>query len=118
MKKFLVDENAGFSIVKYLRNQGFDTKFVSELYPSRNDAFLMKIAFKERRIIVTNDKDFGYLVFKSKLPAVAIILFRFKDESPTLKINTVETILNLPKEKVLNHLIVASENKIRIRSII
>ena len=31
-------------------------------------------ADQEDRIIVTNDKDFGYLVFKSNVPALAVIL--------------------------------------------
>lgn len=46
MKKFLVDENAGFTIVKYLREQGFYTKFVSELFPSRDDIFIMEKAYQ------------------------------------------------------------------------
>ncbi|MHB8338567.1 MAG: DUF5615 family PIN-like protein [Ignavibacteriaceae bacterium] len=115
MMKFLVDENVGFTIVKYLRDLGFDTKFVSELFPSCDDIFIMETAYQEKRIIITNDKDFGYLIFRSSLQALAIILLRFNDESPTLKINAINTILSLPEEKVLNHFIVASEDKIRIR---
>ncbi len=74
MIKFLVDENAGYSIIKYLREQNYDTKSVSELFPSRDDIFIMGKADQEDRIIVTNDKDFGYLVFKSNVPALAVIL--------------------------------------------
>ena len=55
------------------------------------------------------------MIFKSNLPAFAIILLRFDDESPMLKIEAIKTILNLPEEKVFDHFIVASENKIRIR---
>lgn len=113
--KFLVDENVGLTIVKYLREQGFDVKFVSEIFPSKDDVFLMRNAYEEKRVIITNDKDFGYLIFKSNLPALAIILLRFDDESPMLKIEAIKTILNLPEEKVFDHFIVASENKIRIR---
>ena len=115
MIKFIIDENVGFTIVKYLRDQGFDTKSVSELFPARDDTFIIKRAYQEGRIIITNDKDFGYLIFKSGLPALSIILLRFDDESPVLKINAIKTILSLPEEKVQNHFIVASENKIRIR---
>jgi len=113
--KFLIDENVGITITKYLRDQGFDTKSVSELYPSRNDSTIINNAKKEERIIVTNDKDFGYLIFKSKLSSSSIILFRFKEENPTEKINAIRTILGFPEEKILNHFIVADENKIRIR---
>jgi predicted nuclease of predicted toxin-antitoxin system len=115
MMKFLIDENVGFTIVKYLREQGFDVKFVTEMFPSKDDVFVMKNAYEEKRVIITNDKDFGYLIFKSNLPAFAIILLRFDDESPMLKIEAIKTILNLPEEKVFDHFIVASENKIRIR---
>jgi len=77
--------------------------------------FYNEKTYQEERIIITNDKDFGYLIFRTGFPPPAIILLRFRDESPTLKINAIKTILKLPEEKVLNHFIVASENKIRIR---
>lgn len=66
-------------------------------------------------MIITNDKDFGYLTFKLGYQSASIILFRFEDESPEIKINAIKNILNLPEKKILNHFIVASENKIRIR---
>ncbi|MBK9285090.1 MAG: DUF5615 family PIN-like protein [Sphingobacteriaceae bacterium] len=113
--KFLVDENVGFTVIKYLRDKGFDVKSITELFPSRDDVFIIKTAYKEERIIITNDKDFGYLIFKTELPPPAIILFRFSEEVPAEKINAINAILNMPEEKILNHFIVASENKIRIR---
>lgn len=115
--KFLVDENAGFSIINFLRENGFDTKSVSELYPSRDDVFIFNEAYRENRIIVTNDKDFGYLVFKTELPPISVILLRFEDESISGKLNAIKEILKLPKEKLLEHFIVLSENKVRIRSL-
>ncbi|HQI42396.1 MAG: hypothetical protein B6D44_02410 [Ignavibacteriales bacterium UTCHB2] len=115
MIKFLVDENVGFTIINYLRDQGYDTKSVSEFFPSRDDSFILKKAIQENRIIITNDKDFGYLIFKTNLPAISLILLRFNDETPELKLNAIKTILSLPKDKLLNHFIVASEDKIRVR---
>jgi len=117
MIKFLIDENVGFSVIDYLRKQGYDTKSVRELFPSRNDSYILEKAFQEKRIIITNDKDFGHLIFKTNLPAISLILLRFNDEAPGLKINAIKTILSLPKEKILNHFIVASEDKIRLRSL-
>lgn len=108
-------KNVESSIIRYLKDTGFDTKLISELYSSRNDLFIVRTAYKQKRIIITNDKDFGYLIVKSGLPVISVILFRFKDESPTLKVNAIKTILSLPEEKILNHFIVASEKKIRLR---
>ena len=82
MIKFLIDENVGHSLIKYLQDQEYDVKSVSELFPSRDDIFIMDRANQEDRIIVTNDKDFGYLVFRSKIPVLAVILLRFRDKTP------------------------------------
>lgn len=41
MIKFLVDENAGYSIVNFLREQGYDTEYISESYPSLDDKFIL-----------------------------------------------------------------------------
>jgi predicted nuclease of predicted toxin-antitoxin system len=118
MIKFLVDENVGKTVIEFLRSKGFDVKSASEFFPSRDDIFLMEKAYEERRIIITNDKDFGYLFFKSNLPALSIILLRFTDESPELKTKAIEALLNLPKDKLLHHLIVVSDDKIRIRPLV
>ncbi len=113
--KFLIDENIGLSVITYLREQNYDVKSASELFPSREDEFIIKTAYNEGRIIITNDKDFGYLIFKTKLPPPAIILLRRQNESPDDKITAIKNILNFPEEKILNHFIVVSENKIRLR---
>jgi predicted nuclease of predicted toxin-antitoxin system len=116
--KFLIDENVGESVIYYLTQQGYDiiVATTKEL-KSREDFFLLDYAFRENRIIITNDKDFGYLVYRQKVPTRGIILFRFVQESPSLKITALETILSKGPIQILNHFIVASEDKIRIRPI-
>ena len=114
--KFLIDENVGNSVVRYLENKGHDVIVASkEGFSGREDAFLLGYAFKEDRIIITNDKDFGFLVFRQKIPSQGVILFRFIQELPSLKVKALEAILSLKPERILNHFIIASEGKIRIR---
>lgn len=117
MIKFLVDKNVGLSIVDFLRNEGYDTKSISEVSPSLDDISILKSAVIEERVIITNDIDFGYLVYKTKLPSPSVILFRMKEESPRQKIDGLNNDLSLGKEKISNHFIVVSENKIRLRSL-
>jgi len=98
--KFLVDENVGQSVVRYLVEKGYNVVVAtSKELVSREDAFLLNYAFHEERVIITNDKDFGFLVYHQKLPSYGIILFR-------------------KPEQILNHFIVASEGKIRSRPLI
>lgn len=117
--KFLIDENVGQSVVDYLKGKGYDVIVATaDELKGREDYFILDYAFKENRVIITNDKDFRYLVFRQKLPTRGIILFRFIQESPSLRITALETIISKGITQILNHLIVASEDKIRCRHIV
>jgi len=117
--KFLVDENVGNSVIHYLTKKGYNVVVATAKdFKRRDDRFLLDYAFRENRIIITNDKDFGYLVYRQNLPTRGIILFRFIKELPSLKIAALETILSKGANQILNHFIVASEDKIRICPII
>jgi predicted nuclease of predicted toxin-antitoxin system len=115
---FLIDENVGHSVADFLIRKGHDVVEISQGdHLSREDIFLAELAFKEDRIIITNDKDFGFLVYRQKLPSRGIILFRFLEERPSLKIAALEKILSLPSHQIKDHFIVVSDSKIRIRPI-
>ena len=116
--KFLVDENVDFPVVQFLRNEGFDVASVAEGYPSIDDASILKRAYEEKRIVVTNDKDFGNLVFELNLKAKGIILFRLEDQSSRAKIGALKMVLHAHREKLLDHFIVVTEGKIRIRRMV
>jgi len=113
--KFLVDENVGQSVVNYLTRKGYDVLVAQKDLISREDYLLLDFAFRENRIIITNDKDFGFLIYRQKLPSHGIILFRFIQESPSYKIAALEAILSRKPDQIFGHFIVASEGKIRIR---
>lgn len=116
MLKFLVDENVGQSTIRYLKEKGYDVIVAADRELSgREDRFLLEYAFKENRVIVTNDKDFGYLVYHQNLPTRGVILFRFFQEFPTLKIAALDIIISKGFSQILNHFIVVSEDKIRSR---
>lgn len=76
--KFITDENLGIQIPQYLQNLGFD---VISIPIGASDINVLKIANKEKRILITLDKDFGELVFKYKLIHSGVILFRLHNES-------------------------------------
>ncbi|MCU0348487.1 MAG: DUF5615 family PIN-like protein [Saprospiraceae bacterium] len=72
--KFIVDENAGPSVAKWLVANGYVAYSVYEETPGIPDEDILKKAFAENYIVVTSDKDFGELVFKNKLPHRASFL--------------------------------------------
>ena len=63
--RFLLDESADYPLVDFLRALGHDTTAIAHDYPSAlKDATVLSIATSENRILVTNDKGFGELIFR------------------------------------------------------
>ena len=113
--KFLVDESTGKSIAKLLRSLNFDTLFVGEDFQGIKDTEILAKANKENRILITNDKDFGYLIFYQSLPHKGIILLRLKDESAKHKVLTIKKLINYYQKELPKNFIVVTERKIRVR---
>ena len=60
---------------------------------------MLALAQRERRILITNDKDFGELVFRERHPHASVVLLRFPLESTAqVKIHALEQFLaSLPR---------------------
>ena len=71
--KFLADECCDHGLVEAMRQSGYDVLFVLEAKPRATDDDVLALAFNERRILITEDKDFGELVYRLKKPAHGII---------------------------------------------
>ena len=68
------------------------------------------------RILLTFDKDFGELAFRSKLPATTgIILFRIKAPSGAVVAEKVARVIAL-RDDWHGHFSVVEDDKIRMRS--
>ena len=114
--KFLIDESVEYRLVTFLRDAGYDTSSIAELSSGLDDEKVLSTAYKENRILITNDKDFGELIYKLSLPHKGIILFRLIEESYQSKINKLEHILKKFKEKLSNNYTTVSDTKIRFRT--
>jgi hypothetical protein len=71
----------------------------------------------EKRILLTFDKDFGELAFRSKLPAtVGIILFQMKAPSGAVVAEKVARAIAL-RDDWHGHFSVVEDDKVRMRSL-
>lgn len=117
MITFLADENIGSSTVRFLRKSDLDVLWAVEEFSGTPDNELLQKATLEKRILLTSDKDFGYLAFVKKLPHAGIILLRSKSKSPQTQVDVVAKLLSSNyKNKLINNFIVATETKVRIRT--
>lgn len=112
--KFLADVNGEKPLVDYLSKQGYDIKWVPDYNCEMPDEDLLQLANEEKRIFITNDKDFGDLIFLQKKLSVGTILFRVKGQKTEEKIKLMKKILMGYRDKLLNHYIVITKAKIRI----
>jgi predicted nuclease of predicted toxin-antitoxin system len=112
--KFLADVNVEKPLVDYLLKQGYDIKWIPDYNSEMPDEDLLQLANQEERILVTNDKDFGDLIFLQRKLSVGTILFRVKGQKSQEKIKLIKKLLMGYRDKILNHYIVITKAKIRI----
>ncbi len=75
--RFLADEGCDFAVVRALRDAGFDVLAICEIMPRSTDSDILKLSHAENRILLTEDKDFGWLVFVSHAESAGVVLIRF-----------------------------------------
>jgi hypothetical protein len=57
------DETQNGILVKTLREAGHDVLAVSEIMPRAEESDGIRLSVREKRILLTEDKDFGQLVY-------------------------------------------------------
>ena len=77
MLRFLADESCDFAAVRALRAEGFDVLSVAEASAGADDERVIALALDDRRILLTEDKDFGRLVFATGSKSLGVVLIRF-----------------------------------------
>ena len=91
--RFLVDESTGSGVVTYLIEQGYDAVSVASIMPRADDIEILQYAYAENRLVVTNDKDFGDLIFRSQALHRGVVLLRLQDESGKTRINVLARVI-------------------------
>ncbi len=115
--KLLADENIGLKVVEYLRSLGHDVLSVIEDYQSAPDSKILTIAKKQKRILITGDKDFGELVYLRGLTPHGVILLRLRDETPENRIKVLDKLFKREDLTLKKSFTVVSEGQVRTRSI-
>ncbi len=75
--RFRADESCDHAVVVALRGAGHDVALVRERSPGAEDLHVANLASSEKRILVTEDKDFGFLARAVSASRVGVILIRF-----------------------------------------
>ncbi len=115
-KLIVADECVEYEIVLLLRQNNIAVLSIMESHSGIKDTQVLKIAVEKKAFLLTEDKDFGELVFRFQLAHEGILLVRFPNNyDPDLKAEkVVKTIVEKFKD-IDNRFCVLDENKLRTR---
>ncbi len=111
--RFIVDECTGPAVSRWLSENGYEVFSVYEEARGVNDETIIKKAFEENWILITDDKDFGDKVYRDAHLHKGVILLRLEDERSTSKIRVLSRLLKNYSEKLSNSFVVVTERQVR-----
>jgi predicted nuclease of predicted toxin-antitoxin system len=112
--RFLVDESTGPGVAHWLREQNHEVFSVYEEGRGLEDEAIIKKAFEEDWILITNDKDFGEKVYRERYPHHGVILLRLEDERKSSKISILEKVISDYADQLSGQFLVVTEERVRI----
>jgi predicted nuclease of predicted toxin-antitoxin system len=113
--KFLVDHNVGRSVAQFLTKAGHDTIFVGDADPHMRDSDILRWAVRDQRILITQDHDFGMLVYHSDQPHAGVLLLRMGQARRKERLAAIEWILQHYAGELTGCFSVFENGKLRIR---
>ena len=112
--RFLADESCDFAVVRALRSVGCDVLAVSEVMTRSVDRELIEQAGRERRILLTEDKEFGWLVFASHAESPGVVLLRFPGNARQALGQTIVQVVQEQGESLVGAFVVVQPGQVRI----
>lgn len=83
--RWLADECVAAPLVASLRADGHDVLYIGETAAGLSDVDVISLALRENRLLLTEDKDFGDLVFRRRRTVPGVVLMRIGPKTPVAK---------------------------------
>jgi len=92
--------------------------YVLEKKPGIPDDEVLLDAYNEGRILLTEDKDFGELVYRLKKPSRGIILIRIDVKQRHIKWARLKKLIENYEDRLAGHFVVIDSQKFRFRPLL
>jgi predicted nuclease of predicted toxin-antitoxin system len=113
--RFLANENFPGDAVQELKKAGHDVIWVRTVAPGSKDEDILAWAGRESRVLLTFDKDFGELAWRTGLPVTSgIILFRLP-MPPAANVGTSLAGRVGERDDWIGHFAVIEPGRVRMR---
>jgi predicted nuclease of predicted toxin-antitoxin system len=112
--RFLVDESCDVALSQALLEEGHNVLEVRSARPGADDEWVINLALSEERILLTEDKDFGRLIYAYGHKAIGVIFLRYPvSERHRIAQDLVE-LVNQRNEKLIGCFVTVTRQRIRI----
>jgi predicted nuclease of predicted toxin-antitoxin system len=111
---FLADESCDFGVVRALRNAGYEVTAVAEILPRANDKKVIKLALERKSVLITEDKDFGQLVYAHGYGSVSVLFLRYPASARKGLLKDIVNFVQQQKEKLIGNFAVLQPGHVRI----
>ncbi len=116
--RLVADENCDFSVVVDLRLAGYDVVSITEQMPGADDETVIDFACSERRLLITEDKDFGQLVFAAAKQNSGVILIRYPASARSALTAAVLKLLSDNGENLYSRFAVLEPGRVRVAQLV
>ena len=113
--RWLADECVAAPLVAFLRSSGHDVLYVAESAAGMNDSDVIALALRERRLLLTEDKDYSDHVFRHERAVPGVVLMRVEFENPVRKTLRLEAAIARYGEELFGRYTVIEEGRLRSR---
>ncbi len=111
----VADENIDRGIVERLRRDGHLVEWIAELSPSVSDEEVLMLAVNAGAVLVTEDKDFGELVYRRRLAHSGVLLVRLEGLDNATKAQVVSLAIQENLAELPGAFAVVSSDSVRLR---
>ncbi len=112
--RFLADESCDFAMVRSLRDAGHDVLAVAESARSAPDDAVLRLAAREKRILLTEDKDFGQWVHADQRATGGVIFLRYPPAARSAMAAAIVRLVERHGEELSGCFVVVQPGRIRI----
>ena len=111
---FVADESCARPIIQALREAGHDVVAISEIAGGATDDQVLERALKEKRVLITEDRDFGELLYARGRSSAGVILIRFPSRARHAKSATVIEAVSRLGSRLRDAFTVVEPGRVRI----
>jgi len=113
---FVADESCAMPVIYALREAGHDVVAIAEVAKGATDDEVLGLALDAKRVLITEDRDFGELVYARGRSSAGVILLRFHNRTRRAKATTVVEAVSKLGSRLEDAFTVVEPGRVRISS--